>query len=450
MLIKFSVENFKTFNDLSELSLIQSAKITENKNHVSNVKDVNLLKYASIYGANSAGKSSLIDAILFFKNTVIQGLSPATRNMYCRLKKENRNKPSSFELQFSFGNKIYAYGFSALLYEQKIQSEWLYELLTKGKSKAIFEYDLNNDIDIKQVRNYGISDNEVNRFKVYANDFKKYDKYLFLTEMNRNKIIDGKSKMSVFNKVFFYIFNNIVALKPDTGMISNNWFSDKTYNSINNIMKSLDTGISEIEFRKISLEELSNRLPLEVYNNLRISINEALTEPQRMMGNITMNNGELIISTVKDNTYKIYLVKNKHKNSEDEFDFEEESDGTKRIFWLLNLLINEAEDMVYFVDEIDRSLHPKLTEKFIKLFDEYHSNSKIQLILTTHESSIMNLDLFRRDEIWFIDKGEDNNSKLYSLDSFKERYDKKIEKAYLEGRYGAIPVFEEFNLSEED
>ncbi len=82
-----------------------------------------------------------------------------------------------------------------------------------------------------------------------------------------------------------------------------------------------------------------------------------------------------------------------------------------------------------------------MTAQFIKLFGERHRDRKVQLIFSTHESTIMDQDLFRRDEIWFIDKDFDNKSVIYSLDRFKERCDKVLSKAYLEGRYGAVPNF---------
>lgn len=102
------------------------------------------------------------------------------------------------------------------------------------------------------------------------------------------------------------------------------------------------------------------------------------------------------------------------------------------------------------VDELERSLHPKLTFHFIELFQKLNTKKNVQLIFTTHEPSIMDYSLFRRDEIWFVERNNSNSSKLYSLDMFKERYDKKLSKAYLEGRYGAIPIFQSFTYDKED
>lgn len=150
----------------------------------------------------------------------------------------------------------------------------------------------------------------------------------------------------------------------------------------------------------------------------------------------------------EDNEPIITTLSFKHGKSLCDFDFDEESDGTRRIFDLLDILLTENKNSVYIIDEMERSLHPSLTKHFIELLNEYHSKSNIQLIFTTHESTIMTQELFRRDQIWFVSRDELNNSNIYPLDRFNERYDKKISKAYLEGRYGAIPIFGSFDIEE--
>lgn len=112
---------------------------------------------------------------------------------------------------------------------------------------------------------------------------------------------------------------------------------------------------------------------------------------------------------------------------------------------LLDILISNEKNKIYVIDELERSLHPKLTYKFLELFFEHLKENNTQLIFTTHESTIMDQELLRRDEIWFVERNKDNVSHLYSLDRFKERYDKKLSKAYLEGRYGAVPVLKNFS-----
>ena len=147
---------------------------------------------------------------------------------------------------------------------------------------------------------------------------------------------------------------------------------------------------------------------------------------------------------------KVTTIRLNHIRSFYDFGFEEESDGTRRLFDLMDMLLNKREDVLYVVDELERSLHPKLTKHFLQMFMELHKEKRMQLLFTTHESSIMDQSIFRRDEIWFIERNAENVSVIYSLDRFKERYDKVLSKAYLEGRYGAIPVFRTFEFREEE
>ena len=123
------------------------------------------------------------------------------------------------------------------------------------------------------------------------------------------------------------------------------------------------------------------------------------------------------------------------------FNLSEESDGTVRLFDLLDLLL-DTDDKTFFIDEFDRSLHPALSHELIKMFLENTKHKNTQLIVTTHDTELMNLDLLRRDEIWFAGKMQDNTTNLYSMEEFKTRFDKDIRRAYLDGTYGAIPKFE--------
>ena len=134
---------------------------------------------------------------------------------------------------------------------------------------------------------------------------------------------------------------------------------------------------------------------------------------------------------------KVTTIRLHHNKSFYEFGFDEESDGTRRLFDLMDMLLNKREDVLYVVDELERSLHPKLTERFLQLFMQLHDEQRMQLLFTTHESSIMDQAIFRRDEIWFVDKRE-GASVLYSHNDFKEHHTISPFRGYNEGRYGAI------------
>ena len=138
------------------------------------------------------------------------------------------------------------------------------------------------------------------------------------------------------------------------------------------------------------------------------------------------------------------ISKHKLKNSDEEIDFQihEESDGTQRILDLLPALVSLINhDRIFVIDELDRSLHPLLIKEFTELFLEHSQKQKSQLIVTTHDATLLDLKTLRKDEIWFIEKNQSGESQLYSLEEFRIRYDKNIKKDYLKGRYGAIPIF---------
>lgn len=110
---------------------------------------------------------------------------------------------------------------------------------------------------------------------------------------------------------------------------------------------------------------------------------------------------------------------------------------------MIPILFLSGKQSIILVDEFDRSLHTNLVRKFLELYFDLDTEKTCQLILTTHDSNLLDLELLRQDEIWFINRERDHSSKIYSLSKYKERFDKKIDREYLLGRYGAIPIFDE-------
>ena len=139
-----------------------------------------------------------------------------------------------------------------------------------------------------------------------------------------------------------------------------------------------------------------------------------------------------------------------HGNKFDLFDLEDESDGTKRLFDLIPLYKKSNEPCVIFIDELDRSFHTRLTIEFLQKFFEDTIDLPSQMIVTLHDASVMDLNWLRQDEIWFVERNEDHASSIYSLNKFKERYDKDISKDYMLGRYGAIPCFNTISENEDE
>lgn len=161
-------------------------------------------------------------------------------------------------------------------------------------------------------------------------------------------------------------------------------------------------------------------------------------------------NDSLIEVRYSDGSLYASRVSTNHGNAKDLFDFSDESDGTRRLFDLIPIFQATLRGQTIIVDELDRSLHTKATQEFIRYFYEVTEGVPTQLIVTTQDSNIMDLDFVRQDEIWFVERQKDHSSKLYNLNQFKARFDEKVEKDYLLGRYGAIPVFKQFVFLDND
>lgn len=448
MLTRIVVENFKSFDKQAELTMVSSSKIRAKRDHRVKIgSNTRLLKHAVVYGANASGKSNLVDFFRFFKSTLEDGLPVWGMKYFCRNNKENEKRNSVFEIQMEIDGKFYAYGFSAVLAGRRMTGEWLYELYQNGGSKCIFEREEGSKPLLAPFA--VLLKDEYNRIETYASDFEDNTIDLFLAEMNRGKKIPEDSNLQVFKKVFLWLKSHIVLITPDFRVTDfKYYYENDSLALINDLISTFDTGVSDIRIEEIDLNDLSKMLPRPVLDDIMEKVKRNLTETGKRSFRMSGRSDTVFfnIESNGDEEPEITTIKLRHGKSLYDFDFEDESDGTKRLFDLMDMLLMKEEDAVYIVDELERSLHPKLTEHFLKLFNERHREHKIQLIFTTHEASIMDQELFRRDEIWFIERDEENNSRIYSLDRFKERYDKKLSKAYLEGRYGAIPVFNSFEF----
>lgn len=449
MLIRFSVENFKSFNDRQELVMIPAKKLKTNKEHVIALNKVSVLRNATIYGANASGKTNIIDAIRFAKHVITKKIPMEASKMYCRVFSENQEKESKFEFEIYKNGKFYAYGFSLLMSEQIIKSEWLYELLpSKNSQTMLFERETDtNRLELGE--NLMLDEIDTMRFKTYKLDFEDNNTGLFIREMNRNKKMNKESKLTFFRDVFEWFDEDLVTIFPDQPITDFEYFyGDGGSDKINEIIELFDTGISRVKIEEISVADLKNKIPTKIADDILQSFKNKLEDSadnMKAMMSLRTNTAFYNIKGAKGEDPVITTIMLEHGNAFSDFEFSEESDGTRRLFDLLDILISNEKNKIYVIDELERSLHPKLTYKFLELFFEHLKENNTQLIFTTHESTIMDQELLRRDEIWFVERNKDNVSHLYSLDRFKERYDKKLSKAYLEGRYGAVPVLKNFS-----
>jgi uncharacterized protein len=454
MLIRFSLDNFKSFGNKQQLTMIPAKRYRSKKHHVVDLSKgkISLLRAATIYGANASGKTNLIEAIRFAKYVVTERLPNNSSKLFCRVFGENKSKESKFEFEIFKNNKFYAYGFSLNLAEQQIISEWLYELMPQSNSQQmLFE----RETEIKRIEissDIKLSKVDEMRLQTYKIDFEENRKTLFLQEMNRNKKINSDSALSFFRDVYEWFEHDLTTISPDQPITNFEYFYGESENqAINEIIQFFDTGISKVKVEKISISEFKSKVNDVIAEQMINVFKERLAESNEAKSVAISMRSKDTFFNIKGSASEepvITTIMLEHGSAFDDFEFSEESDGTRRLFDLLDILVSNETNKIYVIDEMERSLHPKLTYKYIELFLELLDKRHTQLIFTTHESTIMDQDLLRRDEIWFVERDNHNISHLYSLDRFKERYDKQLSKAYLEGRYGAVPVFKKFKFRE--
>ena len=447
MLIRFNVKNFLSFdsreNGKSEEFSMLAGKVRNKKEHVYDTGDAKILKFSAISGANASGKSNLVKALSFMRRTILKGLPKGHTDAYCKVNKENKKKESYFEMEILLDGKYYAYGFEVVLSQSKFISEWLIELTPDSREKTIFLRDIiNGQFEFgKELKEKTLID----KLNVYAEDVRDDTSVLLFQIMNQNKknLYQGYKKAAILKKVYLWVMQSLDINDPNR-LISDYSYMARTENieKICKIIAAFGTGITNFKMVEVPIEKILGELPKPIQEKLIADIEKKMIETERdsYKGIIMRSDKEFFILEFDEEKIICKTIQFSHGNQDILFNLSEESDGTVRILDLLEILLSE-ENKTYVVDELDRCLHPSLTYKFVELFLKLAEKKNIQLIVTTHESRLMDFDLLRRDEIWFVNKRKNGESDIYSLEEYNTRFDQKIDKAYLEGRYGGVPIF---------
>jgi uncharacterized protein len=432
MLIRFIVSNFLSFNEEREFNMLAVSSLKTHKHHVYDVGKVDILKSAAIYGANGAGKSNLIKAIEFLQDTVKSGglIHPVNDKKF-KLDKTNETKPVSFEIELSINKKIYAYGVN--FNNNIVTEEWLYESGVTIDDKLIFVRKLSKTGKIT--------------IKV-ADKYQKTQKQKLLIELMEDSLLKGwelflgkseELKIEEIISIRYQIENAIVIIHPSSkfqGLVPHLTLSSNFKDFANELLTTFDTGVSELGVEFIDFEKFFG----DEDEKIKMEIIEDIEKGESVLFD---TNGGGVLITKEKGKFIIKKVVAKHINNEGKkitFDLVEESDGTQRLLDFIPAFDGILQhEITIIIDEIDQSLHPTLLKALVhKIMSD--KGTKGQLIFTTHESNLLDLEIFRQDEIWFAEKERlSGSTQLYSLSEFKPRYDLDIRKGYLKGRFGAIP-----------
>lgn len=426
MLVGVYFNNFKSFNEMTKLEMIASPKLRTQREQLYTTRSMSLLKKVAIYGANASGKSNFVNVLQFMKDCVCnQEIPVESYNWYCRNHSDNKDRVSSFAVRLLIGEDCYEYGFDIMLNEQKIENEWIIHV---NKNKIL--YQRNNEGN--PVCSLNLNKEEEKRMKVYMDDFRSNEKSLFLSEMNHNKHFNEDSPLNIFHDIYHWFTYDLKIILPNTPSLNN--YDKELFMEIKRLLHYYILGIDDIELKDVSETQVINKIGVSMYKQIARKSNE-----DELYLRIQK---DLFVFTKEGNIKSVWF---KHNNGS-VFEFNEESEGTRCLFDLLNVFL--YQNKTYIVDEIDKSLHPNMLIRVIDTLGLYQKHFDVQTIFTINQTESMTQELFRRDQIWFVDKNKDEDSRMYSLDEFNERFDKKISKAYLEGRYGAIPQFPILNIDE--
>lgn len=448
MLINFTVSNFRSFDKEERFSMVagKARNFSERTSRISSA-NVKLTKFKAIYGANASGKSNLVSAIDFMQHAVLHSIPTNATMDYCRVSETNAERTSTFSVEVVLDNIRYIYGFEAILNSGMFTKEWMYEV-RRQRCRTIFYRDVQNGT--YDVASYVEESQLADRLSFYADDIKNDGSILFLRVMNKNKdsLYDAYPILEPYRNVYRWFRFKLSVNYPDEPITQYTYFFDSEGSAAaEELLARFDTGISKVQVCDEPTDKLIAQFPKRLWSDLVESLTEQkkrYEEQQqeripaimlRMQEDHSMYIFELIEEEVRCKTLKF-----QHKHGQSLFSLKEESDGTIRLLDLLEVLLANSSDTVYVIDEVSRCLHPLLTKKLIGDFLALAAERNIQLIVTTHEADLMDLDLLRQDEIGFVGKRDDDGtSKIFGLDEFGARFDKRIRKAYLDGEYGGVP-----------
>ncbi|MDM1346733.1 AAA family ATPase [Myroides marinus] len=407
------------------------------RTHTNHVYDypVKLLRAGAIYGANGAGKSNLIKAISYLKDLVEEGeVNQSINSKKFKLDQSYLSKPVFFEIEIVIDSKFYSYG--VRIDGITILEEYLYETGNIKEDKLVFH------------RHRTIENKTTIQFEKNFVKTKKNQLLIQLLEDNillTNQLLLSKYDILNYNIVSFVwsqIVENIVVIYPQTkfaGLTELYSYGQSFKYLANNLLSSFNTGIKHLEEIEIPFDQYfgedDKKGKESILESLDEGSNVSLYDPS-LESNVVITRKESGEIVVKKLTAKHLDI----NNNEVTFELQEESDGTRRLLDFIPALASVlVTNTTYIIDEIDQSLHPVLLKTLLARFladDEVMG----QFIFTTHESNLLDLNMLRQDEIWFVEKSEETKaSQIYSLNDFKPRSDLDIKKGYLQGRFGAIP-----------
>jgi uncharacterized protein len=417
MIIEFTVGNFRSFYEKKTINF-EAKGISELQQNVIKYEKYKLLRSAVIYGANSSGKSNLIKALDQMRDNVLNSvkLNDLDELDYFPflLSDDGELSPTFFEIIFLNNNKRYRYGFEYNLKE--IINEWLFVGSNSKNETPLF---------IRTKDGIGVSEKfeEGKGKEVSTNDNRLFISLVAQLGGDVSKqIIEWFRKYNALSGLDHKGFDGYSLRMIDKKL--------EGYNEALSLFQNLKLGFKDVKITESELNSLNfpESFPKSLQSRLLKEMTGKTMKKLKTVHNKYDKNGNIIGTVLLD----------KEDN---------ESEGTNKIMDLSGPIFNSLLlGKFLIIDELDSKLHPLITTYIVNLFNNPETNpNNAQLLFSTHDTNLLSTDLFRRDQIWFTEKDEIEQTDLYSIydinlpDGTKIRNDSNLEKNYIRGRYGAIP-----------
>lgn len=438
MIIRLVIENLFSFGERKEFSMIPNKRLKTLEHHKYNFKNFEILKTSSIYGANGAGKSNLIKSLELFQKLIVKENIPFhLRDSKFKFNSTEDNQNQVFAIEFIQDDIAFYYGI--VLNNNKIVTEELYlSGLGKNDDKLIYERktDDENKTAITFLEEFEKDEKSQILKSILIEEFVKPNEPILKFLSNRDNPFLKQIKLA-----YKWFDETLQIITPDSKprALAHKIDVDREFkNYAKDLMCSFNIGITELVSEK---KDLVDFFGVDNEKELDSLIKDVEDSPKKMVG-LRSNDGDELIIVKESDKFWVKTLKVGHtgkKNKTVLFDLDEESDGTVRLLDFIPAFKSVISNKkVFFIDEIERSIHPLLIKELVQKFS-LDDNTKGQLIFTTHESNLLDQKIFRQDEIWFAEKNKNGSTDLYSLNDFKEHKTIDIQKGYLNGRYGSIP-----------
>jgi len=417
--------------------MLPSPRYSRLSDHKYTLSHFSVLKLASLYGANAAGKSNLIRSLGYLQSIVkTEALPPFLNDLRHKFVTPD-DESILLGVEFSINGITLSYAIEIVdgrfAVEELVKTSnkpeldvLIFKRTTDKKGKTTLELP-------KQI----LKDQKTNFLKeVIEKNLSSPEKPVLklLSKLKEDKLSEVGFAMDWFEKKLQIL---IPESKP-LGLAQRIDSQSEFRNYAQNILCSFNVGIKSVLVKKTPIEDFFG----EESKEERAKIQTDLMQSENQLINLKSDNGDSIDIVKEGDKIIVKQIRFLHKGDHPErfeFRMDEESDGTIRLLDFIPAFKDLiSSDKVYIVDEIERSIHPLLIKELVRKFSG-DKGTKGQLIFTTHESNLLDQDIFRQDEIWFAEKNPLGSTEIYSLSDFKEHSTIDIRKGYLNGRYGSIP-----------